>query len=281
MQIESNLCFIPTTTGGNPHLGHLWYIMNLAVLYQEIQQIFHSHISPIWGDASIELYLCIDNPSCGVSVYEKEYKNLFEWLFGDQFKTISLNDLHSQLTTHDSFQHFVGLHKNVNISNDATKLAFFDFTNIRWHLRGVDLVGLENNERALNTFLKFREPKYLYLSLLRDEEGTILNSSRVEEQSGNEAYQVHNLFDKKHPYNVVLALARALKVREYSFTMANKIIDSASQYDKLDIDKRMLWMSRFVIRFWSLHYRSVQTPFIFHNDDQVKLHISRNWSDTI
>jgi len=276
LRIESNLCFMPTGDSGSPHLGHLWYLLNLGYFYEKMNVITREspYKSDLWKNLSNNLFIVIDNRSNLVPKYIEEYKYLVDWLFPGEFKLIKITDFESQISGYYFSSFFTDT--DIHLNEDCVKLLFFELANIRYHLRGhdLDLVFLAQKEKAVNDFLKIRLPRYKYLALLKDENGVPISATGIKGATSN--YRVDDLFHES-PYKIIHALCRALKVSKKPLEIANNWIPDKSSYEGSSMIKKHQWICSLLIEFWHEFIDPYKLPEPLRFDWDGRLNIPEGW----
>jgi len=280
IQIESNLCFMPTAISGYPHLGHLWYLINLASLHAEITSVRGA--SPdLWKNLSTKLFLFIDNyrEDYNKTIYEDSYREMLEWL-GFEFELIEFSNFRSQVFARNGevLMYFLGSVSDASNIKDLSwiKPIFFDIANIRWHLRGTDIHELCRNEKTISNLLRLRAPKFLYISLLANQDGAPLNASLIEEGQMSKTYKINDLFPT-NAYKVIIALFRAMSTSPAKMEEANSVIANATEYTRADITTKRDWMKVLCRRFWSQQFDISPCTLPIIGDFDGKLSIAEDW----
>jgi len=281
MKLFFNMCFLPNARRGHPHLGHLWQLLNSIFMCHSLNEINKFYNSPLLKHSiSTDWFLLIDNLEHKKTPFEDSYLQLMNWIGLSPIEVVRLNDFKSDLMTGggESLRTLLknAATHNIELTQDFWKILFFDFANIRWQVRGSELVKLEPNEKIIKNVFNLRLPIYFYIDMLKDEEEKQIHVSTEKD------YSIYDLFDES-PFNVIMALFKCMGTPQDCLDNANKMISSHSEYLNARIEKKITWIYRLVCTHtWNEPNDSslnlIEYP-ITHLYEKVC--IPKNWRDYI
>lgn len=199
MKWPFTLVLCPNCHHGDPHVGHLWYVMHVLHLRNWARRQ-----SELYGwDMDVRLNVLFDVHS--QPKYEDAFLHMLAWLgqhadsvdrlrdFGDWRRVMALQAMFHTGHWQDSvvkYWHFA----DFDPEGRAVKMLYFNAVGAYWHVRGEDLYVERLGDRQTLQTYPLRTPKMWYIPILHDENGVKIGGDHVPTH-----YLMPPLFDEKFP----------------------------------------------------------------------------------
>lgn len=208
---DFSITICPNAAHGDPHVGHLWYMLHCKHLFDwwseqnhkyewggrpSMRLLFDVHSAPAHRQPFIDMTRWLNLPIASVDL-------MSEWADWHKVMAMQATCMTGYWQESYKYHHFADLDGEGRLS----KLLYFSAHGVYWHVRGCDLYGEKFADMQTAKAYRMRLPLMFYIPLLHDHNDEKIGGANVPDW-----YLMPQHFEK-NPQSVIDALMSSLGIR--------------------------------------------------------------------